>query len=280
MKQLLGLAALLSGLAVQAQIKMPAPSTTQQISQDFGMGKLLLSYSRPNLKERPPFKENGTIAPMGKVWRTGANAATTLTVTDEISINGVVLKAGKYGLLSVPEKKQLVWIVTKDTTVTSPAAYKPDNDIVRLAAPYTTTNFPTETLSFQFGNVQNESCQLQLSWSKYVVTLPIATNIKARIAKQVETALAADKISAGTYQTAANFYFEWEKDLPKALVNATKATEANGKAFWLWLLKARIAVAMGDKISAKADAEKCIALATEQKNGDYVKMATDLIKGL
>ena len=61
---------------------------------------------------------------------------------------------------------------------------------------------------------------------------------------------------------------------------ATKATEANPQAFWLFLLKAKIQKEMGDKISAKASAEKCIALATTAKNDEYVKLGIELIKKL
>ena len=72
---------MLSCVATMAQIKMPAPSSTQTISQDFGMGKLEITYSRPSIKGRQLFKEGSELAPLGKVWRTGANNATKLRLT-------------------------------------------------------------------------------------------------------------------------------------------------------------------------------------------------------
>ena len=101
------------------------------------------------------------------------------------------------------------------------------------------------------------------------------TDINANFA-----ALNADKIEQSIYATAANFYFEMDKDLNKALTNAQKATSASPKAFWLFLLQAKIEKELGDKVAAKASAEKCIAIATAAKNDDYVKQANDLIKSL
>ncbi|MGL1645727.1 DUF2911 domain-containing protein, partial [Vibrio parahaemolyticus] len=69
-----------------AQVRMPAPSSTQTITQDFGLGKIELTYSRPNIKGRTVFKENSELAPLGKVWRTGANASTKIKFTDPVSI--------------------------------------------------------------------------------------------------------------------------------------------------------------------------------------------------
>ena len=85
-----------------AQLKTPAPSPGQTIKQDFGLSTIELSYSRPGVKGRKIF---GDIVPYGNVWRTGANNATTLTFGDEVIIGGTKIPAGKYGLLTIPEKK-------------------------------------------------------------------------------------------------------------------------------------------------------------------------------
>lgn len=61
---------------------------------------------------------------------------------------------------------------------------------------------------------------------------------------------------------------------------ATKATEVNQNGFWIFLLKAKIQRDMGDKVGAKASAEKCIELATTAKNDEYVKLGSELIKKL
>jgi hypothetical protein len=274
MKKFLLIAAIAFCSFAQAQVKMPAPSTTQIIKQDFGMGSLEVNYSRPNVKGRKVF---GNLVPYNKVWRTGANSATTITVSDEIMIGGVTLKAGKYGILSIPGKKEWTIIITKDVNVTSPAAYKQENDIVRVMATPTKMKKKVETFAMQFANIEYESCELHIKWAGTAVSLPITTNIKDRLKADIEKMLQGDKPN---YSQAANFYYEWMKDYANALVNINKAIDANKKAFWLYLTKAKIEKESGDKVSAKTSAETCVKLATEAKNDDYIKMGNDLIKSL
>lgn len=86
------------------QLATPQPSPTQVTKQNFSTGNIELNYSRPSKKDRAVF---GDLVPYGKVWRTGANNATTLTFSDDVTIGGKEIKAGKYGLLSIPNEKKL-----------------------------------------------------------------------------------------------------------------------------------------------------------------------------
>ena len=280
MKKIFLLIAIATASTTIAQIKMPAPSPTQTITQEFGLGKIELSYSRPSIKGREIFKEGSELAPLNNVWRTGANAATTLKFTDEVMIGGTTLKSGKYGLLTIPGKKEWIVIISKDTTVNQASAYKIENDIVRVTIEPIRLKENLEMFTMQFANIKPEGCELQLMWGNLGVNIPIATNVRDRIRMQAEQALAADKVSANTYYNAANFYYDLDKDLNKALNSISKATEASPTSFWMYLLKAKIERDLGDKVAAKASAEKCIAVATEQKNTDYVRMANELIKKL
>ncbi|MFY7899081.1 MAG: DUF2911 domain-containing protein [Chitinophagaceae bacterium] len=278
MKKLLFSFALLFATQLFAQpINMPQPSPIQTIKQNFGLGNIELSYSRPSVKNRSVFKENSELAPIDQVWRTGANAATTITFSDEVSINGVAIKAGKYGLLSIPSKKEFTIIISKDVNVNQPSMYKQENDVVRFTAPIMKMKEKAETFTMQFANVNFESIELHIMWDNVAVSLPITTNVQDRVKADIAKNLAGDKPN---YQAAANFYYEMAKDYPQALSAVTKAIDANKNAFWLYLLKARIESSMGDKASAKASAEKCIQIATEAKNTDYVRSAKELISKL
>src|SRR6266496_4826478 len=95
------LAAIAAGFIfiADAQVKTPPPSPPQTIKQDFGLASIELSYSRPGMKGRKIF---GDLVPYGKVWRTGANNATTLTFADDVMIGDAKIAAGKYGLLTIP----------------------------------------------------------------------------------------------------------------------------------------------------------------------------------
>ncbi|WP_026763377.1 DUF2911 domain-containing protein [Sediminibacterium salmoneum] len=280
MKKTLLAAALLSSVMGFAQIRMPQPSTTQKISQDFGMGKIELTYSRPNVKGRAMLKENSELVPLNQLWRTGANAATRIHFSDKVTMGGTTLDTGAYVLYTVPGVDYWEVVVNKGLNNWGTDGYKQSEDVVRFKVKAAKTTSNTETFSFQFANVEAESIDLQLSWGKVAVSIPISTNVKDRLRAQVEAALSAEKVNPNVYQAAANFYYEWEKNYAKALQNVNKATEANPKAFWLFLLTAKIQKDMGQKADAKASAEKCISIATEAKNADYVRMAKELISKL
>ena len=280
MKRILLLTLMSFALIANSQIKMPAPSTTQSISQDFGMGKIELTYSRPNIKGRSLLKENSDLAPLNKLWRLGANAATRIKFTDIVTMGGKVLDTGSYVLYAIPGKDYWEIIVNKGLNNWGTDGYKEAEDVVRFKLKSEKIATAVETFSLQFEAIQPETCELLITWGNTTVRVPISTNVKPRLRAQIEKELSADKVNPAIYQTAANFYFEWDKDLSKALANAKKATEATPNGFWLFLLRAKIEKENGDKIAAKTSAEKCIALATTAKNEDYVKQATDLIKKL
>ena len=271
----LSIAMVFTGFA--QSVKMPQPSPSQTIKQNFGLGFIELSYSRPSLKNRGVFKEHSELAPLDAVWRTGANGATTLTFSDAVTINNVLLKPGKYGLLSIPGKKDFTLIITKDTTVNQPTLYKLENDLVRINVPIIKTRDEVELFTMQFANITYEKCDLQLNWSNYQVSLPISTNVKDRIKADVEASIAGDKPA---FAAIATYYFEIAKDYPTALLYATKAVSVSKPFFNNYLLKAKIERELGDKVSAKASALKCIELAKIAQNDDTVRAATELLRKL
>src|ERR1700744_5468154 len=186
MKKLLLLFAITGCLCqptIAQSIKTPSTSTPQFVRQDFGLSSIELSYSRPNIKGRKIF---GDLVPFGKVWRTGANQATTLTFGDAVSIGGPTIPAGKYGLLTIPGADEWTIIITRQLDVTSPAAYKPDQDVVRVQAKTAQLPFALETFTILFANVTSSTLDLQFIWENTIVALPITTDIDTRIMAQID----------------------------------------------------------------------------------------------
>jgi hypothetical protein len=277
MKRILVIAALavtLTAGQLEAQVSMPAASPTSMIRQDFGMGRMELTYSRPSIRGRQLFGENTVLAPLGKPWRTGANAATQIRFTDKVTVGGKTLDSGRYVIYTIPGKGQWDVVFSKGTAYPAQEGFKESDDVVRVKAPVSSLKDKVETFTMQFANIQNESCDLQMMWGNTAVSFPITTNIKDRLRKQIETALQGQN---KPYQQAATFYYEWDKNYPKALEYINKAIEANPKAYFIYLTKARIQKDAGDKAGAIATANKTIELATEAKNDDYVRMAKELV---
>jgi hypothetical protein len=261
-------------LLSNAQLRTPAPSPTQTVKQDFGLSSIELSYSRPGVKGRKIF---GDVVPFGKVWRTGANSATTITFGDEVTINGTKIVAGKYGLLTIPDKNNWTIIITKQTDVTSPAAYKQDMDVIRVVAKVNALKSSTENFTMQFANVKPTTCDLQLMWDKSAVVLPIATEIDSKIMASIDEAMKADK---PPYFQAAMYYMDNGKDLNQALKWFNKAAEADPNAYWVQHQWANCLAKLGQKNEAKAAAQRSKELAAAAKNEDYVKLNDKLLKEL
>lgn len=270
---------MLSSFVVMAQIKMPAPSPTQTIIQDFGLSKLELTYSRPSIKGRNLFKDGSELAPLGVVWRTGANNATKIKINDPITIAGKMLDTGSYAIYTIPGKSEWTLIINSDSKKWG-TQYNEKDDIFRVSIPSTKMKESVESFTMQFADVKAESCDLRLMWGNTSLSIPITTNVKEKVRMQVEKALAAETVTSNTYYSAANFYYEYDKNYNAALTNVSKAIGEKSEKFWMYLLKAKIEKELGDKVAAKTSAEKCIALATEQKNDDYVRFGTLLINGL
>ncbi|HKO81689.1 MAG TPA: DUF2911 domain-containing protein [Chitinophagaceae bacterium] len=263
-----------SFIIAEAQLKTPAPSPTQTIKQDFGLSSVELSYSRPGVKGRKIF---GDIVPFGSVWRTGANSATTISFGDEVTIGGTKIPAGKYGLLTIPDKKSWTIIITKQTDVTSPSGYKPEMDVARVTANVSKTKASTESFTMQFANLKPTSCELQMTWDKSAVVLPISTEIDSKIMASIESAMKTDK---PPYFQAAMYYMDNGKDLKQALTWFNKAAEAQPNAYWVQHQWANCLAKLGQKSEAKTAALKSKELAAAAKNEDYVKLNDKLLKEL
>jgi hypothetical protein len=271
------LAACLFQGAYAQSIKTPPPSPPQYVKQDFGLSSIELSYSRPGVKGRRIF---GDLVPFGKIWRTGANQATTLTFGDEVTIGGTKIPAGKYGLLTIPGADQWTIIITRQLDVTNPAAYKPDQDVVRVEAKPVQLPFTMESFSILFDNVTPASCDLQLVWENTVVSVPITTDIDSKIMAEIDNAMNKDN---HPYFTAAFYYLENGKDLNKALEWFDKAIAQNptpDRSFFIVYQKARCLAKMGRNSEAKSTAQKGIQLAKQANNADYVALNEKLISTL
>jgi hypothetical protein len=280
MKPLLKLAAagcmtLLSAQLTFAQgLKTPAPSPTQDLKQDFGLSYVEVVYSRPLVKGRTIM---GDLVPYGKVWRTGANGATTITFGDDVTIGGKAVKAGKYGLLTIPNKNEWTIIITKSLDVNNPSLYKEENDVVRVNAKAENVGFNMESFSISFQNVTATSMTMMFTWEHTIVPVEIKTEVDSKVMAQIDEAMKSDK---KPYFQAAAYYMDNGHDAKQALTWVNAAIAENPKAYYMVYLKARIQAKLGDKAGAKATAQQGITLADEAKNQDYVELNKKLIASL
>ena len=259
------------GAAAQ-KITVPAPSPLQTVTQKFGLGEVTIEYSRPAVKGRKIF---GDVVPFGKIWRTGANATTKVTFTDDVKLEGKDVKAGTYGLYTIPNKDSWEIMLYKDLTLNGNVAeYKADNEVLRVKVKAISIPMKMESLMINFGDITATEAKLTLIWENTVVAIKITTDIDARVMQSIDASMKSEKPE---YFRAASYYFDNGKDLKQALIWASKATEENPTAFYMFNLKARIEYKLGDKAAGKASAEKSIALAKDAKNDDYIALGEKLL---
>ncbi|MGB5500011.1 MAG: DUF2911 domain-containing protein, partial [Maribacter sp.] len=98
-KFLLLLCVVLVSFSMESQISTPAPSPSSKLKQTVGLTDVTLEYSRPSMRGRTIF---GDLVPFDKVWRTGANARTKITFSEDVTIDGQALKAGSYAIFTKP----------------------------------------------------------------------------------------------------------------------------------------------------------------------------------
>ena len=268
------IAVLSLSMADAQTLTTPQPSPTQTIKQNFGLSSVELSYSRPVMKGRKIF---GDLVPFGKVWRTGANNATTLTFGEEVMIGGKKIAAGKYGLLTIPDKTSWTLIISKQTDVTSPAAYKEDMDVVRVTAETMKMKDNMESFTMQFADVKPTSCALHIMWEGTAVALPITVDVETKVMGQIDQLMNKDN---KPYFNAAMYYMDNGKDLNQALAWFDKAVEMQPAAFWIHHQRANCLAKLGKKAEAKVAAEKSKELAAAAKNDDYVKLNEKLLADL
>jgi hypothetical protein len=256
------------------QLRTPAPSPPQYVKQDFGLSAIEVSYSRPAVKGRKIF---GDLVPFDKVWRTGANQATTIQFGDDVTIEGTKIPAGKYGLLTIPGASEWTIILSKQLDVTSPTAYKQEQDQIRIREKPIDLPFSIENFTILFNNFTSNSCELQLIWDKTIVVIPVKTDIDTRIMAEIDNTINKDN---RPYYSAAFYYLENGKDLNKALEWFDKAIEQDPQSFFVYYQKARCQAKLGKKKEAISTARQSIELAKAAGNPDFIALNEKLIASL
>lgn len=258
--------ALLATVSASAQtLKVPAPSPMQTLKQNFALSDISIEYSRPGVKGRAIF---GDLVPYGKVWRTGANAATKVTFGEDVAVEGKPVKAGTYALYTIPGKEMWTIMLYSDLTLGGDVnEYNPEKEVMRAEVKAGTIAAKVENFTINVVDINANTCAIQLSWDNVVVNIGVKADIEEKIMKNIQTVMFEDK---RPYYQAANYYYENGKDLKQALEWVNKATEQNPKAYWVFLLKAKIELKQKDYAAAAVSAQKVIDLATADKDDTYV----------
>ncbi|WP_456377985.1 DUF2911 domain-containing protein [Lutibacter sp.] len=258
---------------VNAQIKTPQPSPASKLEQVVGLTDVTLEYSRPAMRGRTIF---GGLVPYGKVWRTGANANTKITFSDNVIIDGQKLVKGTYAIYTIPNKTS--WDVIFYSDANNWGTPK-DWDESKVAAKTTVEVHPMdmkiESFTMSFDDLKTNSAVLGMLWENVYVGVKFEVPTDKIVSKSIDVIMSGP--SESDYFQAATYYHTEGKDLKQALAWIKKATAGDDPEFWYLRRMSLIQADLGDKKGAIATAKKSLEGAKKANNADYIKMNEESI---
>ena len=271
-------ATLLAAPAAHAQITTPQASPKSTLMQRVGLTDITIVYSRPGVKARNIF---GTVVPLGKRWRTGANATTSIKFSDDVMVEGKKVPAGEYGLYTIPKKTEWLVVLNKNTKLGADVdGFKDDQDVARFTIKPYKLGSKLETFTINFADITPATANVAMEWemtgAKFKVTADVDSKVMAQIDEKITKAATP---APGDLAAAAVYYLDNNKDLKQALAWMEKANAAEPTKFWNLNTEAKIRLKMKDYAGATkaAEASKKAALAATPPNGEYVKMNEELM---
>jgi hypothetical protein len=183
----------------QAQITVPATSPSATLSQKIGLSDVKIIYSRPSARGRQIM---GDLVPYGKIWRTGANEATKVSFSEEVTIEGKQLAAGEYGLFTIPEQDEWTVIFSNNTQLWGNQGYNDQDDAIRFKVKaHKNPNF-VETFTINVADVTTAGAIFEIMWENTIVKFNVTSDVDSKVMAQI------DRFSANPEASLANMYFQ------------------------------------------------------------------------
>jgi hypothetical protein len=165
----LSLVALVIARAQEAAKPRPSPMAVTTVK--YKDAYIKITYSQPLKRGREIF---GDLVPYGQVWRFGANEATEITATKNISLNGFLLKAGTYSMFAIPQKDKWTIIINSELGLWGAYNYNHRLDVLRFDIPVQsiTTGAVYEPFTLQFDQ-RNDVADLLILWDRIKLSIPV-----------------------------------------------------------------------------------------------------------
>ena len=263
--------------SVDAQVSTPAPSPTSKLEQKVGLTDVTLEYSRPGVREREIF---GNLVPFDKLWRTGANKNTIITVSTDFTVFETTLKAGSYAIFTKPGKTMWEIYFYSDTENWGTPKEWDDSKVMAMGeVTVSPIPFNVETFTLDVNNIKNSSATLEIIWAKTYVAIPFGVPTDDAVLASINDVLGGTP-TADDYFSSAVYYLQEGKDIKQAqewidkAVNMTK----DKPRFWFLRQQSLIHAKAGNTAGAVAAAKQSLEGARKAGNADYIKMNTESLK--
>ncbi|MEP2935591.1 MAG: DUF2911 domain-containing protein [Gilvibacter sp.] len=275
MKNLILALALVVGFTGWAQVNTPAPSPTQKIEQKVGLTDVTLEYSRPAMRGRTIF---GDLVPYGKVWRTGANANTKITFSDDVMVGGKTLKAGAYAIYTIPgESSWDIMFYSDANNWGTPQKWDESKVAAKVSAEVYPMPMAVQSFTITFDDLTNNSANIGILWENVYVSATVEVPTDKMVMASIDNAMSGP--GANDYYASAVYYLQEGKDMNMAKEWIDKAIKMrDDEPFWMYRQKSLIHAKSGDKKGAIAAAKKSLELAEKAGNSDYVALNKKSLK--
>ena len=259
--------AVLVATSALAQVRTPRPSPNASLTQTVGVTDITIKYSRPGVKGRAIW---GGLVPYDQVWRTGANEATTIAFSDDVSVNGQKLAKGTYAFFTIPTKDTWTLVFNKQGEQWGAFNYDQSQDAARITVKPEKADF-REWMGFEINDITTDTAKVVLRWENVAVPFTVNADTTARVLKSLTDAMKPDWRTP--YQ-AASFAFDNKGIVPDQQLSdwLDKSLSVAENTSNLWL-KARFLQRLGKTAEAKAAAQKAISIApaSQQALADTIK---------
>ena len=248
---------LVAGATTAAAVEYPRVSPKATVTQVVGVTDVTINYCRPSVRGRAVW---GSLVPLDKVWRTGANEATTITFGDEVTVGDTKLPAGTYGLFTVPGREEWTIVFNKGAKQWGAFNYNAADDVLRVKVKPQTASF-TELMTFTFTGVGATSAEVALTWEKLRIAFTLKVDTVGKLLPQARAAVAEAKPDdLRTPLSAAIFCLDNNVNLDEAGTWIEKSLAIKETPVGI-VAKARLLAAKGQKVEAIATAKRGIASA-------------------
>lgn len=157
---------LICGVATAQERKSPH----ETISANLGGHKVTITYGRPYMHGR---KIVGGLVPYGKVWRTGADEATTLQADVDLDVNGLTVPKGEYALFTLPNKDGWTLIVNKTAKQWGAFDYKEADDLGRTKMQVSKSGSPVEEFTISLMPAGSNAATLKMEWENTTASVRV-----------------------------------------------------------------------------------------------------------
>ncbi len=259
-------------VTLNAQFEQPRVSPQATVSQTFGYTIVTINYSRPSVHNR---KIWGALVPYDKVWRAGANEATTIQFTTDVTIGGNKVAAGIYSLFMIPSEEKWTIILNTESKIWG-LSHKPENDYLRFTIQPAQSRY-CEQLQYCFTEVTDASCLVSMNWENLQVSFVVTSDLASQAYLKMKDAINKSPQDPSVYNACVKFAAEKEVFLNEALDWADKAILYGG-GYVSYFFKAKILFAQKKYVDALRTIEKCREVGRTDKNWDSFFSQVDFLE--